>query len=219
MKIVVISLERAAERRRQVSAGLRALGLDFSIYGAIDGRALTPEHKALVDAAAFRRSGRPIRAGSVANWLSQRDVLIDFVENGPDIMAMFEDDATFSPDLPSVLDALEDSSASFDIVFLNSTRRKRRFVPAARLGTGHRLGRVRFSHFGSYGYAITRDAARRFLERNPLVNMGIDRALARYWFHGLRTYRLDPPVVRQLGEADGYASLVRATPTIEGGGG
>ena len=218
LKIVVISLERAAGRRRQVVAGLKALGLEFELYPAIDGRHLTPEHKASIDRAGFRRSGRPIRMGSVANWLSQRAVLLDFVENGPGVMAVFEDDAAFSPELPAVLDALRDAQTPFGIVFLNRGPRSRRFTPHARLRTGHRLGWVRFSHFGSQGYVITREAARRFLERNPLVSTGIDRALARYWHHGLAVYRLDPPVVhdaRAGGGETGYPSLVGAAPVVE----
>ena len=219
MKIVVISLERAAGRRRQVVAGLKALGLEFELYPAIDGHNLTPEHKASIDRAGFRRSGRPIRMGSVANWLSQRAVLIDFVENGPGVMAVFEDDAAFSPELPAVLDALRDAETPFGIVFLNRGPRSRRFTPHARLRTGHRLGWVRFSHFGSQGYVITREAARRFLERNPLVSTGIDRALARYWHHGLAVYRLDPPVVHDAraggGGETGYPSLVGAATVVE----
>lgn len=215
MKIVVVSLERAAERRRQIVAGLEALGLDFEIYPAIDGRNLTLEHEALIDVSGFRRHGRSIRMGSVANWLSQRNVLIDFVENGSGMLAMLEDDATFSPELPSVLDALQEAETSLDIVFLHRGPRSRRFVPHARLRTGHRLGWVRFSHFGSQGYVITRDAARRFLEVNPLIDMGIDRALARHWHHGLATYCLDPPVVHHLGqEGENYPSLIGAMPVV-----
>lgn len=214
MKIVVINLERAVKRRRQVVAGLKKLELDFELYQAIDGRNLSPEHKASIDMAGFRGAGRPIRMGSIANWLSQRNVLVDLVEKGPDIMAVLEDDVTFSPELPSVLNALEESEVPFGIVFLHRGPHKRRFVPDCRLKTGHRLGWVRFSHFGSQGYVITREAASRFLERNPLVDMGIDRSLARYWHHGLMTYCLRPPVVHSLGEEEGYPSLIGAAPIV-----
>ncbi len=216
MKIVVISLERAAERRRQVVAGLEALGLDFEIYPAIDGRKLTPHHKALIDTAGFRRSGRPIRMGSIANWISQRDVLADFVENGPAIMTILEDDTVFAPELPSVLDALqEESVSSFDIVFLHRGPRWRHFVPSVRLRTGHWLGWVRFSNYGAQGYVITRDAARRFLEMNPMIDMGIDRALVRYWHHGLATYCLSPPVVRHGHEGGSHPSLIATMPVVK----
>ena len=214
MKIVVISLARAVERRRRVVAGLRALGLEFELRDAVDGRDIPPECEALIDRAGSRRDGRPIRMGSIANWLTQRQVFLDMVENGPEIVAVFEDDAEFSPELPAVLDALETTDEPFDIVFLHRGPR-RPFVPHTRLKTGHRLGWVRWSHFGSQGYVITRTAARRFLEKNPLVRTGIDRALARYWHHGLTTYCLRPPVVSHRRKEEGNASLIGAAPVTE----
>ena len=214
VKIVVISLERAAERRRRIVSDLRALGLDFELRDAVDGRNVPPDCEALIDRAGSRRDGRPIRMGSIANWLSQRQAFLDMVENGPEIMAVLEDDVEFAPEFPSVLDALEHAGEPFGIVFLHHGPR-RPFVPHARLETGHRLGWVRWSHFGSQGYVITRDAARRFLEKNPLVRTGIDRALARYWHHGLTTYSLRPAVVRQREEFKGSASLIRQAPITE----
>ena len=214
MKIAVISLERAVERRRRVSAGLRALGLDFELRQALDGRNLPAQYEALIDYSGSRRDGRPIRMGSIANWLSQRLLFQEMVEDGPEIMAVLEDDVTFSPDFPAVLDALERTAEPFGIVFLNHGP-KRPFVPHAQIDTGHWLGWVRWSHYGSMGYVITRHAARRFLEKNPLVRTGVDRALARYWHHGLATYCLRPAVVRHLQVSEGNESLVGQAPIIE----
>ena len=209
MKMVVISLERAVERRRRIVSDLNALGLDFELRDAVDGRNIPADCEALIDRAGSRRDGRPIRMGSIANWLSQRQALLDMVENGPEIMAVLEDDVEFAPEFPAVLDALDNCSEPFGIVFLHHGPR-RPFVPHARLETGHRLGWVRWSHFGSQGYVITRGAARRFLGKTPMVRTGIDRALARYWHHGLTTYCLRPAVVHQREEFAGSASLIPA---------
>lgn len=217
LKIVVINLERAVERRRQIVARLQALGLDFELYRAIDGQCVPPEFEGLIDWAGSRRDGRPIRMGSIANWLSQRQVLQDMVENGPEVMTVLEDDVLFSPEFPAVLSALQDTSEPFGIVFLHHGP-ERPFIPHVELDTGHWLGWVRWSHFGSQGYVITRSAARRFLESNPLVRTGIDRALARYWHHGLTTYCLRPAVVLHQREFDGYVSLIGQAPVIQSSG-
>ena len=217
MKIVVISLERAVERRRRIVSDLNALGLDFELRDAVDGRNIPADCEALIDRAGSRRDGRPIRMGSIANWLSQRQALLDMVENGPEIMTVLEDDVEFAPEFPAVVDALDNCSEPFGIVFLHHGPR-RPFVAHARLETGHRLGWVRWSHFGSQGYVITRDAARRFLETTPMVRTGIDRALARYWHHGLTTYCLRPAVVHQREEFAGSASLIRQAPVTEWSG-
>ena len=38
--------------------------------------------------------------GSIANWHSQRQVMRQIVDHGPDMVAIFEDDAGLSPQLP-----------------------------------------------------------------------------------------------------------------------
>ena len=215
MKIVVISLARAVERRQHIVARLEALGLDFELRDAVDGRNIPPEYEPLIDRAGSRRDGRLIRMGSIANWLTQRQVLRDMVENGPEMMAVLEDDADPTPEFPAVLDALERTDTPFGIVFLHHGPRRRPFVPHVALETGHRLGWVRWSHFGSQGYVITRRAARRFLEANPLVRTGIDRALARYWHHRLTTYCLRPAVVLHRLRVDGTPSLIHEAPVVE----
>ncbi len=214
MKIVVINLEDAVERRRRVCAALDELGLPFELFPAVDGRRLTPEQEALIDYAAFRHDGWAVRAGGLGCWLSHRALLADMVRNGPDVMAVLEDDIELAPELPAVLEALGRSAELFGIVFLHRGREVRRFVPRHRLKTGHRLGWLRWSHFGTQGYVVTRPAARRFLEAFPRVRLDIDRALAAYWRTGLDTYCIRPPVLRHLLAADGNASIIQATSAV-----
>ena len=131
----------------QPALTLQALGLDFELRRAVDGRNIPPEYENLIDRAGSRRDGRPIRMGSIANWLSQRQAFQGMVENGPEIMAVLEDDVEFSPEFPAVLEALEKVDEPFGIVFLHHGP-KRPFVPHAQIDTGHLLGWVRWSHFG-----------------------------------------------------------------------
>lgn len=212
MKIAVINLEHAVARRRRVSSALDALSLPFELSCAVDGRRLTSAHRALVDYAAFRRDGWRVRAGALGCWLSHRALLADMVLNGPDVMAVLEDDIELAPELPAVLDALERSAETFGIVFLHRGRAIRRFVPSRRLETGHRLGWLRWSHFGTQGYVVTRPAARRFLEAFPLARLDIDRALAAYWRTGVATYCVRPPVVRHLAAEEGNDSTIAGMP-------
>ena len=214
MKIVVINLEHAVERRDRVAAALDGLGLAFELFPAVDGQHLSPGQEALIDYDALHRQGWPMRAGALGNWLSHRAILADMIDNGPEAMAILEDDIEPAPELPAVLDALERSAGSYDIVFLNRGRAVRRFVPHRRLDTGHRLGWLRWSHFGTQGYVITRPAARRFLETFPRVRMNIDRSLAAFWRTGLATYCVRPPAVRHLLADDGNDSMIQATDAV-----
>ena len=196
MRIVLISLERATERRCRMAEEFARVGLDYEIWPAKDARTLTTEDRAFVDHAARERLGlHPIPDGSLANTLSQRAAMLDLVKNGPQMMAVFEDDARFDTDLPAVLRELEQHSGMFDIVKLQRRNLRRPFVPTVTLPTGHRLGRIRFSDFGSEGYVITRDAAQLLLTRTPRMVREIDHVLSRFWESGLTVLNIDPPIV------------------------
>ena len=111
------------------------------------------------------------------------------------MVAIFEDDAGLSPELPEVLAALERKPFDFDIVMLNRRSHRKAFIPCERLTGNHMAGRVRYSDYGSEGYVITREAARNFLESTPLMMWEIDQALSRFWENGLNVFYVDPPVV------------------------
>ena len=195
MKAFVINLARAGERRRRMEEQFAALGLEAAFHPAVDARELTPEHYARVDRETRRRLGLwPQADAEIACWMSHHQIMQEVVENGPETVAIFEDDAGLSAELPAVLDALERRPFAFDVVKLNR-RSPRTFIPCERLETGHQVGRVRYHDYGNEGYVITREAARHFLENTPLMMREIDQALSRFWENGLNVFYVDPPVV------------------------
>ena len=213
MQIVLISLERATERRLRMAEEFARVGLDYEVWPAKDAKTLTDVDRAFVDRAARERLGlHPIPDGSLANTLSQRAAMRDLVTNGPDMMAVFEDDARFYDELPAVLRELERRSGMFDIVKLQRRNVRRPFFPTIPLGTGHRLGRVRFADFGSEGYVITCEAARLLLKRTPRMVREIDHVLSRFWESDLNVLYLDPPVVK---EDDSNDSQIHETRILE----
>ncbi len=198
MKIFVVNLENAKDRRKYMEKQLLKLGLKATFYQAIDGKSLTKEQYENVDRVARRRLGLyPQADGSIANWLTQRQVMQEVVDKGPEMVAIFEDDAVLSDKLPSVLQVLEKRPFRFDIVKLNRRSKKKKFVPCHELSTGHQVGRVRFSDYGSEGYVITREAARHFLESTPKMIREIDQSISRFWDNGLNVFYLDPPIALQ----------------------
>ncbi len=189
-----------------------AFGLEFETVRALDGNTLSPENYAQVDQEARRRQGLyPLPNGSIANWLTQRRAMRDLVENGPDMMAVFEDDVRFTPALPAILSVLERGGGfPFDVVFFHRRDPTRAFVPCHELETGHTLGRVRYADYGSEGYVITREAARHFLEVIPKMIREIDQSLSRFWDNGLNVFYIDPPVAWSEGEDDSQIEAGRA---------
>lgn len=196
MKLYVINLATATERRRRLEQRFESLGLEVTFRRALDARELSEKDYARVDRVTRRRLGLwPQADGSVANWISQRRVMREMVETGLETAAIFEDDAGLADSLPEVLEALETRPFAFDIVKLNRRTPGRAFVPVEVLPTGHRVGRVRYHDYGNEGYVITRDAARHFLENTPTMMWEIDQAIPRFWENGLNVFYLDPPVV------------------------
>ena len=214
MRIVVINLKRASERRERMAREFAAVGLPFEIKEAIDGRLLSDDHLSQVDWGSRRRLGiQPPADGGIANCLTQREVMQDLVENGPDMMGIFEDDARLALGLPDVLKALEQQPFDFDVVALNRRHPKRRFIPCISLTDRHTAGRVRFSDSGSEGYVITRTAARRFLEITPMMVLSSDHAVLHYWTNGLNVFYVDPPVVHHGGYEGTFIGTNRTVST------
>ena len=211
MKVFVINLARACERRRRMEEQFASLGLEATFHRAVNAQELTPEHYAQVDRETRRRLGLwPQADGSIANWISQRQVMREIVENGLETAVIFEDDAVLSADLPKVLGALERRPFAFDVVKLNRRSLKKPFIPCESLDTGHRVGRVRYHDYGNEGYVITRDAARHFLENTPMMMWEIDQAIPRFWENGLNVFYVDPPVVSQDERGDSQIERYRA---------
>ena len=203
MHLFVINLEQAVDRRISMQAQMQALGLNADFHRAIDGEKLTPEQFAKVDREARRRLGLyPQANGSIANWLSQRQVMQKVVKNGPEMIAIFEDDALLSTDLPAVLAALELRPFAFDVVKLNRRSWRKTFIPCHQLTTGHRVGRIKYADSGSEGYVLTREAASHFLNRTPQMVREIDQSIPRFWESGLNVFYLDPPIVAHGGQED-----------------
>ena len=196
MKVFVINLARACERRRRMEEQFASLGLEATFHPAFEVREFTPETYAKVDRETRRRMGLwPQADAEIACWMSHHQIMQEIVENGPETAAILEDDAGLSADLPKVLGALERRPFAFDVIKLNRRSLKKIFIPCERLQTGHRVGRIRYSDYGSEGYVITRDAARHFLENTPRMMREIDQALSRFWESGLNVFYIDPPVV------------------------
>ena len=196
MRCILINLKRAKARREAMAAKLHDLGIDYEIMQATDWQRLTDEDWKWVDIMGREKQGRfPLPRGAIACAISHHRALTDMIENGDDMVAVFEDDIAISPELGQVLASIEHTDHEFDIIFLHWNRMDKAFIPVCRLCNHCRLGIVKFSDWGAQGYVITRKAALGFLKYFPRVVHHADHALHACWEHGLQTFTLDPPVV------------------------
>ena len=210
MRIIVINLERAVERRAAMRERLVALGLPFELLPATDGRALTAVELAMADDARRKRHARrPLTRNEIACFVSHRRAMAALVASGEPMAAILEDDVTLSPELPPVLQAIEAEAGRFDIIDLfHAGKRSEFFVPCRPLLPGLALGRIGYAHMGANAYVVSHAGAGRFLAQTRRFADEVDRELHRYWVNGLDVYGLERPVAFHR---DGGVSMISET--------
>ncbi len=173
------------------------LALRLNFLDATDGRRLTNPDRALVDNGRRRKiTPYPLTDNEIACWISHRRAMQMLIDSGDRMAAIVEDDATLSPDFPSVLDAIGKHRGTFEVIDLHRKFAKREiFVPCRPLLPGLSLGRVGYTHMGAIAYVITRTGAQKFLASAPRFVHAVDKEMHRYWVNGLDIYALETPVV------------------------
>ena len=102
MRCVVINLPVASERREAIGREFGKVGLDYEIWEAVDGSRLTEEELASVDNETRNRLGydemdRP----ALACLLSHTAALRSLADSEDEVIAVFEDDASFTRTSPA----------------------------------------------------------------------------------------------------------------------
>lgn len=212
LPVRVVSLKRAAKRRKQFASQPGLQRLPFEFFDAFDARAATPEEIASwQDAdACLRNKGRLLAPSEVACARSHRALYAQCLERGYDGMLIVEDDAEILPGFDSVLAHLAADQASRAsercVIFLGRPEHfmRDRLVLGERTGrpagNDHKLKRVVVSLLaldGTYGYYITAAACAAILQAESRVCNVADAwdawlksgVLDLVWF-------VDPPVVR-----------------------
>ena len=208
MHVLCINLERSTKRRVAMKEQFRRLKISHEFFRATDWKELTETDLQLVDTEVRHREGRqPLTKGMIACAVSHRRICQHVINLGFDMVAVIEDDVTLAKDTPRALEVISKRNRDADIIFLHRGETYRKFVPVSRLAEGYRLGLVRFTDWGTQGYVITREGARRFLERCPRICYQIDHTLHSHWLHELRIFYLDPPIIH-LDKKVGQPSVI-----------
>lgn len=158
LRIYVISLARAVDRRVSICAHLQELGLEYELVDGVDGRALpSREHaRLLAPGVAFQSPG------VVGCYMSHMAVYRRLVGSGAAAALVLEDDAALNPAVVPLLRAGL-TRLDFDYCFLDcgNDRDPVFYDPDARLPLGHGFTAYRLSGGpeGTHAMIVTREAA------------------------------------------------------------
>lgn len=177
MRIFVISLPDAADRRAFISKQLENLGLEYEFIDAIWGKHHYSDRSYYDKEKALRIELRNMTPGEVGCALSHLKAYELIASRGLAHALVMEDDAVVSPDLPEVLKRLEDRIKPNDLIQLERCDVYSRHGIEPLYGS-YRLARPTMVKYGSMcqsaGYVIAREAAARIRQINYPVYVPAD---------------------------------------------
>lgn len=191
LAVYLINLERSDGRRADMVARLAALGLDYTWFRAIDGRAEWDRLTQTLDAEAFERNtGRQVMKGEIGTYHSHLGAWQAFLDSGKNVALILEDDVVFHDDFLSALSVALNSDDQWDFLKLNKIRAKHP-VRQSRLGR-YDLNAYIGAATGLGAYLITRDLAARLMPEMLPITRPIDHELDRSFVHDFRHLGLEP---------------------------
>ncbi len=191
LKVVLINLPRSQERREAMQQRLTELGLTYSLFAAVDGRAEQARLFRQVDVPAFQRHvGRDVLPGEIGCYFSHITVWQQFLDSGEAVLLVLEDDVVFSSDFLAALHEALRVRAHWDFLKLNKIRAKQP-ISQGRVGP-YRLNAYLGPATGTGAYLVQRATIQRLLPAMLPATRPIDHELDRIHVHRFRHFGLEP---------------------------
>jgi glycosyl transferase family 25 len=191
LAVFLINLPRSIRRRQIMEMRLADIGLPYTLFPGVDGKAEWDRLEPTVDAAAFSRNiGRAVMPGEVGCYHAHLSVWQAFLATGAEVALVLEDDVVFHPEFPAALDQALQARAHWDYLQLNRIRAK---LPVSQARVGQwRLNAYLGPATGTGAYLITRDLATRLLPAFLPIQRPIDHELDRMFVHRFRHLGMEP---------------------------
>ena len=176
MKCYVINLDRSPDRLTAFTMESAKSGMAFERFSAIDGKLVSEEQLAAERAARFEL--QPINRFETALYLSHRTVWQKFADSGEAMCAIFEDDVVLAPNIMAAFALISTLSDQFDVVKLETTKRKVVIARAALAQSDDFLLSVLKSwHGGAAGYVLSRRGALKLLDKTTKLADPVDQVI------------------------------------------
>lgn len=191
LMVLLINLPRSTDRRARMEQRLAALGLEYELLPAVDGRARWEELKTTVDLQAFQRhAGSDVLPGEIGCYHSHLQAWQRLIASDRDVLLVLEDDMVFHDDFMDALRIALRGRAHWDMLKLAKIRAKQP-VCQGLLGP-YRLNACIGAFTGFGAYLIQRETAQRLLPQLLPIRAPIDRELEQVHRHDIRHFSLEP---------------------------
>jgi len=198
LKIFIINLPNAIERRKFQQKQLSKLSLDYEILKAISIHDISSE----TYAKHYKDWQRPLRNTEVACYFSHRSAWQKIIDNNvPGLI--IEDDALLSKHTPEILNSINELSNA-DLIQLEARGRKKLMKNQGLIiSSTHSLYRLYQDRTGAAGYVLWPSGAKKLLEHERLNGIGLaDAHIATCY--SIKSYQVDPAVIIQLDQCNDY---------------
>ncbi len=193
MDCYVINLERSPDRLDQMRREFERLNLKFIRVSAVDGQNLSDDEYA-------RHAGpRKLSRAQIGVLLSHQKCWDLFSKSRADYCAIFEDDVHLSDSLPEILKSIEFTTAKFDILKIETAKKK--ILISRKIQSSiasRRMRKIGSYHVGAAGYILNRNCLAKI---NRLVDVAdtipVDEFLFEYLIDHAEIWQIDPALAIQ----------------------
>ncbi len=203
MRVHVINLEASLDRRQYLCAQLDRLGIDYSIFKAIEPPQAKEWLERYDERRYLRNTGRKASPGEIACFGSHAALWRKSVATGEPLVVL-EDDVEILPTFPRALAEAARLIRTYGFLRL-ADNGPSRHVRATEMKKAAEFSIVWYSRyaFGSMGYAISPETAAAFLAHSAAVTGPPDLFIKRFWEHGRPLYGILPAPIgfNKFGEA------------------
>lgn len=207
MKILVVNLERSADRRELMQRNLGRLGIAFEFFHGIDAQ--RGEHLLLSrydERIATLDQGRPLSIGEVGCFASHY-LLWQRCVRANEPLVILEDDVVIADEFPQVLSAARELIGRLRLIRLGLTFRHDKYVPAGTSKGFEIVEYVRDQVLGTQGYVLSPDAASNLVAHASVWSRSVDVYMNLAGRHGVDSFGILPlPVAHADQEA--YPSVI-----------
>jgi glycosyl transferase family 25 len=204
MKVFVISLKRAKERRAAAAQQLQRAGVDFCFFDAVDGADSVGAYSKRIHRRLFRLNAlRDPLASEIGCYASHLALWRKCMELQAPILVL-EDDFQLEDGFAAFLPTIDELADSYGFIRLERFWRRRKRLknhlrPATHLLA--RRGEARLHYLSDVplcatAYALNPQAARSLIDASETLVAPVDKFLQQTWIHGVPIFALSPTLVR-----------------------